>query len=72
MFVRKWLTKEEIDAKLKLRDKCRTLTGSNVSIASGKLFFVVVNGYVRKRKSDGCIDFKRHVNIQRLLDEKAD
>ena len=71
VFVRKWLTKKEKTLK-KLRDKFRTLNERNFPIANRTSLFVVVRGHIRKRKSDGLIDFTQHVNIQRLLGEQGD
>ena len=37
------------------------------TIANGKSLFVVVNGHIRKWKSDGHIDFKQRVDIHSAI-----
>ena len=54
-----------------MTNAARSTNVNYVPIANGKSLFVVVNGQIRKRKSDGRIDFTHHVNIQLLLDEQA-
>ena len=49
----------------------RSTNVTSLYIANGKSLFVIVNSHIRKRKSYRQINFKQHVNIQRLLVKQA-
>ena len=72
MFVRKWLSKEELAAERILRDKCNKLNDANGRIQSGHKPYVIIDGQVRERRNDtGRINYNKSINIDLLLAEPA-
>ena len=64
VFVRKWLTKEELAAERILRDKCNKLNDAKGRNQSGHKPYVIIDCHVRERRNDnGRINYKKSVDI---------
>jgi hypothetical protein len=66
VYIRKWLTKEEMDVDKKLREQCAKLNDSQEQTTEGKKRYVVINKDIRKRRNSGHLDSKK-VDVAALL-----
>ena len=67
--MRKWLTKEQREAEKDLRTKGKRLNDHNKPLENGKHIYVVANGRLHCRDADGRINYKKSLDVDRLISE---
>ena len=69
VFVHKWLTKKQREVEKEMRTKCKGLNNHNKPLESGKQLYVVANGRLHSRDADRRINYKKSLDVDRLLNE---
>ena len=69
VFVSKWLTEEQREVEKDLRTKCKRLNDHNKPLVNGKQLYVVANGRLHSRDADGRINYKKSLDVDRLISE---
>ena len=67
VFVRKWLSKDELHSERLLRDKCNKLNELKGLNSKGQKPFIIIDGRVRERLDDGRINYRKSIDIDSLL-----
>lgn len=63
VFLKNWLSNEDINKKKLIRDKCYKLNQAHTPVADEKKRFVVIDGQIRQRHPNGKINFKKLTRI---------
>jgi hypothetical protein len=67
VFVRKWLSKDELHSERILRAKCNKLNDSLDLNSKGQKPFIMIDGHIRERLDDGRINYKKSIDVDSLL-----
>jgi hypothetical protein len=67
VFVRKWLSKDELHSERMLREKCNKLNDLRGLNLKGQKPFIIIDGRVRERLDDGRINYRKSIDIDSLL-----
>ena len=67
VYIRKWLNDDEREKDKFLRDRCLKLNEKYPCNIEGKKRFSVINGFIRERRENGSINFKKEINYDKLL-----
>ena len=69
VFVSKLLTEEQREVEKDLRTKFKRLNDHNKPLINGKQLYVVANGRLHSRDADGRINYKKSLDVDRLISE---
>ena len=67
VYIHKWLSNDEREKDKLLRDRCYKLNQKFRSNIDGEKLYTVINGYIRKRRHNGSINFNKEVDYDKLL-----